>query len=400
MEYFSEQALSYTECLQKIRLKYGERAKVMMQKSVRIGGFLGLFTKEGVELTGILSNEYTKYRSAPSPAARQPLDFEEEKKKVLAAANKTDPTLQMVLSEVRTIKEKIDARVVVQGEEHPTLGRIADLLIQNDFSPPYNKRILDRVKKEFSLDLLDDFDQVQDRVVEWIGESIRIYLPPKPARRPRVLVLVGPTGVGKTTTIAKLAALYGVDLWGKSALSVRMISIDAYRIGAQAQIKKYGEIMQIPVSCVDDSEDLRAAIAANSDADLILIDTIGKSPRDAVKLAEMKQFLGVCGSSAEVHLALAAAVKYGDTKEILQQFEPFNYRSVIITKLDETLQIGGLLSGLAEKGKSISYITDGQQVPKDIHPATVVRCLISLEGFKIDREKIEERFSRGGIENM
>jgi flagellar biosynthesis protein FlhF len=366
----------------------------MMQKSVRIGGFLGLFAKEGVELTGILS-------PIPPAPPRPLLDFEEEKKKVLAAANKTDPTLQMVLSEVRTIKEKIDAQAAVgQGEEHPALGRVTELLTQNDFSPAYVKMILDRAKKELSLELLDDFDYLQDKVVEWIGENIRIYSPPPSLRRPRILVLVGPTGVGKTTTIAKLAAVYGVDLWGKPALSVRMISIDSYRIGAKQQIEIYSNIMGIPVSCAENAEELRAALANNSDADLILVDTIGKSPRDAVKLAEMKQFLGVCGSSAEVHLAMTAATKYGDAKEILQQFEPFNYRSVIMTKLDETLQPGGLLSALAEKGKSISYITDGQQVPKDIHPATVVRCLISLEGFTIDREKIEVRFPPGGPENM
>lgn len=394
MEYFTEQALTYTECLQKIRLKYGERAKVMMQKSVRIGGFLGLFAREGVELTGILS------AFSPSPP-RQPLDFEEEKKKVLAAAGKTDPTLQLVLSEVKTIKEKIDAQASAagQGEKHPTLGRIEELLTRNDFSAPYIKMILDRVKKELSLELLDDFDQVQDTVVEWIGEKIRIYSPPSPPRRPRVLILVGPTGIGKTTTIAKLAALYGVEPWARPALSVRMISIDSFRIGAQQQIKKYSEIMGIPVSCVESNDELRAALANNSDADVILVDTIGKSPRDAVKLAEMKQFLGVCGSSAEVHLALAATTKYSDIKEIFQQFEPFNYRSVIITKLDETLQVGSILSALEEKGKSISYITDGQQVPRDIHPATVVRCLIGLEGFRIDREWIEKRFPPGGPEN-
>jgi len=104
---------------------------------------------------------------------------------------------------------------------------------------------------------------------------------------------------------------------------------------------------------VETFEDLRKTIALYSqDVDLILVDTIGKSPRDNVKLAEMKQLLAACGSNAEVHLALAATTKSSDIREILQQFEPFNYRSVIVTKLDETIRIGNVVSALTERGKA------------------------------------------------
>ncbi|AEF84130.1 flagellar biosynthesis protein FlhF (Flagella-associated GTP-bindingprotein) [Treponema primitia ZAS-2] len=428
VEQFIEQGASYSECLQKVRLKYGERAKVMNYRTIRMGGFLGLFTREGVEMTGYISTDiryatmggYGASSSGLAQGARQPgqtsltshniptaqngqtglanqtLDFEEEKKKILAANNKTDPTLQKLLNEVKTLSEKLDANVRPQGEEHPTLGRLEEIFYQNDFSPGYTKAMLERVRKEFSLEDLGNYDVVQDKVVEWIGETIKIHNTTQSRRKSRILVLVGPTGVGKTTTIAKLAAAYGIDGWGRPPLAVRMITIDGYRIAAKEQLEIYGDIMGIPVSYVNTTDELRKTLAFyENGADLILVDTIGKSPRDAVKLGEMKQFLEVCGSSAEVHLALAASTKYSDIKEIIRQFAPFNFQSVVITKLDETVRVGNVISALEAEGKPVAYITDGQPVDKHIHRASVVRFLINLEGFRINREEIEQRFPPG-----
>jgi flagellar biosynthesis protein FlhF len=204
---------------------------------------------------------------------------------------------------------------------------------------------------------------------------------------------VGPTGVGKTTTIAKLAAAYGVRDWGKRPLRVVMITIDGYRIAAMEQLEKYGDIMKIPVAYARNDQELRKTIAFyQDDVDLVLVDTIGKSPRDAAELGKMKQFLDACGSQAETHLAINASVKFSDIREILRQFAPFNYQAVAITKLDETMRVGNVISALFADGKPISYITDGQGVEKNIHRASVVRLLINLEGFLIDREAIEERF--------
>jgi flagellar biosynthesis protein FlhF len=394
MEYFTEQAASYSECMRKIRAKYGENAKVLMQRSVRVGGFLGLFAGEGVEMSGVIGAE-NRYSADAARTARKPLDPEEEKKKILANLTKSDPAIQQVLAEVRGIKEKLDAGAAkTAAEEHPTIVRIAELLAHNDFSIAFIRATEDRLKKEFSLEKLDDFDSVQTQVVDWIGESVKIYKEDGFQVRPRVMVLVGPTGVGKTTTVAKLAAAYGITGLGGRPLAVRMITIDNYRIAARAQIETYGSIMGIPVSCVQSYDDLRKTIAMYAqDVDLILVDTIGNSPRDYMKLAEMKELLSACGSAADVHLALAATTKASDMREILQQFEPFNYRSVIVTKLDETVRVGNVVSALADRGKAVSFITDGQRVPQDIAKAGVARLLINLEGFRVDRQRVEERFA-------
>ncbi|MDR2633480.1 MAG: flagellar biosynthesis protein FlhF [Treponema sp.] len=413
MEYFTEQALTYTECLNKIRMKYGERFSILNHKSIRLGGFLGLFAKDGVEISGFTSNNVVKNINLgstepvvsrpplgpdpPAGARKSPLDFEEEKRKVLDAANtanKGESGWQLVLKEVQTLKERIDAGPVSQApEEHPTLSRIGEVLGYNDFSLRFSHMILERIKKEFSLDALNDYKAVQDKVIQWIGESIIIYKEEKFQRLPRIMVLVGPTGVGKTTTIAKLAAIFGIGNADRRPLSVRMITIDAFRIGAKEQIEKYGNIMDLPVSYVEDYDDLKKTIAQYSEGvDLILVDTIGKSPRDSAQLGKMKQLLDACGTHAELYLAVAATTKSSDLKEIIRQFEPFNYRSVIITKLDETIRMGNVISVLSDMGKSVSYITDGQKVPSNIQKATVVRFLINLEGFQVNRAKIERLF--------
>jgi flagellar biosynthesis protein FlhF len=415
-----EQGLTYKDCLSKIVAKYGDRIQIVSKRDIQIGGFLGFFARNGVEIEFYIPPHFSKSFAAypdslqknagipgaggvlPEPDFRkEPLNFEESKRRVLAAAGK-DSTQMMILNEVRSLKEKFEtADLSARQENNPAFARIADMLAHNDFSPAYINAILERGRKELSLEDVDNFDQVQSKVVEWIGESILIYREPKDRRVPRIIVLVGPTGVGKTTTIAKLAALFGLRSGEETAPSVRLITIDAFRIGARAQIEAYGDIMGFPVAYVDNYEELKREIAlASEGVDLVLVDTIGKSPRDSAKLGEMKALLNACGSFAEVYLVVSAAVKTSDIQDIIRQFEPFNYRSIILTKLDETSRIGNVISALAEKQKSLAYITNGQKVPHDIHRASVVRLLINLEDFQVNREKMEKRFPPSATDQM
>jgi flagellar biosynthesis protein FlhF len=208
----------------------------------------------------------------------------------------------------------------------------------------------------------------------------------------KVFIVVGPTGVGKTTTIAKLAAVFGVGGSSSSSPKVRIVTIDNYRIAALRQIETYAEIMRIPVSCVESAGEFKSFLAMADGTGLILVDTIGRSPRDLAKLAEMKDVLDAAGARSEIHLAISATTKASDVEEILKTFEPFKYKSVILTKLDETLRIGNVLSVLTASGKPISYIADGQSVPQDIEQASVLRLLMNLDGFHINRERLEKRF--------
>ena len=412
--YFTEQALTFDEAERKAREKYGERLTILMHETVKIpGGIFNLFPKEGVKITGIIPNR-PQYRAGevshlpkPAPAKESTpvtLNFAEEKEKILATAyaGKENVALKEVLAEVKNIKEKLENQGLAGSrEEHPTLNRIDDILILNDFPHSYRKSLLERVRKEISMNGLDNYNSVQDKVLEWIGESVKIYESDKFNVRPRIMILVGPTGVGKTTTIAKLAANFGIDDKANQKRRVALITIDSYRIGARQQLEKYGEVMEFPCYSILDYEEMKKTIAMNADSiDLFLVDTIGRNPRDMIQLGEMKQLLSACGTLAEVHLALAATTKASDIKEILQQFEAFNYRSVIVTKMDETIRAGNVIGTLAEKNKSVSYITNGQKVPTDIRKASVIQFLINLEGFRVNRIKLEEKFPDKGQEHM
>ena len=404
MQYFTEQASSHREALDKVREKYGESAQVLSHRTVRLGGFMGLFAREGVEVSGYIRPEQ---KAASRPAAV--IDLEEEKRKILSlpgalssaqagaqasAQAKADQTMQAVLAELRGLKVQIDdmPRAAAGPEDHEAVMKIDALLALNDFSDAFRREAVARLRRDFTLEGLEDEDEVQAAALEWVGDSISVWREAESGPRPRVLALVGPTGVGKTTTIAKLAAIYAMGMSGERPLSVRMITIDNYRIGARQQIETYGGIMGVPVSCVETAEDLKKTIAFHSDADLILVDTVGKSPRDAVRLAEMQRILAACGPGAELHLALSATTKASDMTQAMRQFEPFDYKAVVLTKLDETDRIGNVISAIAERHKPISYITNGQRVPQDIARASVTRLIMNLEGFRVDRARLEARY--------
>lgn len=425
MEMYTERGENRKDCELKIAEKYKQAFTIYGIRPVKIGGLWGLFGKDGVEVDfyftpvnktlqsppaslhhahAISSQPRPKVGAGEQPAQNPAMDLEEAKEKVLAIVGRNSKQIlaekenlqkqQQILDSLQEIKEKIDSSA--KNEDHPAFAQAAQMLKNNDFSEKYINKMLERLRKELPFETLDNFTAVQDQLLQWIGESISIYEEPAISRRNRVMVFVGPTGVGKTTTIAKLAAHYGVKIQEKPAIAVRMITIDQYRIGAIEQLESFAKIMKLPVFCAKNRQELKNEIAAYSEVtDLFLVDTFGKGPKDAVMLGEMKELLEGCPKWAELHLVLSASTKASDIEEILQQFEPFNYLSVLITKWDETRHIGNVISALAEKGKSVSYITDGQKVPQNIKKATVLRFLLNLEDFKIDREKMENRFPPG-----
>lgn len=178
-----------------------------------------------------------------------------------------------------------------------------------------------------------------------------------------IIALVGPTGVGKTTTLAKLAAQYILQ---HGSEQVALITTDNYRIGAHEQIRTYGRILNVPVYVANNAEDLQGQIQRLTHKRLILIDTAGMSQRD-MRLNEQINTLQLENCRIETYLVMSAAVQYKAMKEIIQAFCHYQPQAAILTKLDETVTLGPCLSAVIEQQLPLAFFTDGQQVPEDIH---------------------------------
>ncbi len=194
-----------------------------------------------------------------------------------------------------------------------------------------------------------------------------------------VVALVGPTGVGKTTTAAKLAARYALRHGNRH---VALVTIDNYRVCAHEQLRTYGRILDIPVKTADSREELRKVLDDLCDRRLVLIDTAGMSQRDS-HLSEQASIL--CGDDMFIKssLVISATSQVSSIQEVIQAFGLFNPASLIMTKLDEATSLGGALDIATQYGVPISYVCDGQQVPEDLHMARaydlVNRCVDIVE---------------------
>lgn len=180
----------------------------------------------------------------------------------------------------------------------------------------------------------------------------------------KVVALIGPTGVGKTTTLAKIAAGFVLD----KQVKVALITADTYRISAVEQLKTYSDIIGLPLDIVYNQEELRKAIRKHDDKDLILIDTAGRSQYNEYQLEELKTLLKA-NSRIEKHLVLSATTKERDARDVIENFSFCNPKRIIFTKVDETSSLGIILNLLYEKDMALSYLADGQSVPDDIKPA-------------------------------
>jgi flagellar biosynthesis protein FlhF len=182
---------------------------------------------------------------------------------------------------------------------------------------------------------------------------------------PKIIALVGPTGVGKTTTTAKLAAMYAMHKGAKVAL----VTTDNFRVGAFEQLKTYSKIMGVPLEIAVTSQELANATETHSDKDLIIIDTAGRSPKDHGRLDELKALLD-SGLDIEMHLCLSATTRDKELSDAIANFSILPISSLLFTKLDEAENLGSIVNTHHRSKLPLSYFTNGQMVPEDIVVAT------------------------------
>ena len=202
----------------------------------------------------------------------------------------------------------------------------------------------------------------------------------------KVMMFVGPTGVGKTTTIAKLAARHSYILEKRSKVGI--ITLDTYRIGAVEQLFEYAKMMRLPIEDVVDPNDFNIALNSLSHCDLILIDTVGSSQYDKQKLLKLESFIKKSDFKIDVNLVLSAGCKLEDLEDIYKNFSFLDIDTLVFTKFDETKAFGTVFSLIYNTNKPVSYFSIGQEVPDDIVTASsdfLVNCI--LEGFNMKKDE-------------
>ncbi len=252
-------------------------------------------------------------------------------------------------------------------------------LIQSEVAEEIAVDILRTVQRNARPEQLNNAIWVRERIVEQIERLIPTAGPIERRRvnGPHIVALIGPTGVGKTTTVAKLAA----NLKLREKKSVGLITIDTYRIAAIDQLRRYADLIGVRLEVVGSPEELPEAIAALGPVDHVLIDTAGRSPNDTLKLNELGRFLELAEPD-EVHLVLSSTCGGRATELAIERFGQLRVDKVLLTKLDEAAQMGTVLSAVRRINKGLSYITTGQDVPDDIEVGTARRIarLILGEG--------------------
>jgi flagellar biosynthesis protein FlhF len=301
-------------------------------------------------------------------------DLEEIKKLLLATLAKsqeggTKDVQWPVVDDSGSLKGQSGADLL------PDDSPLARELASSGVSTELIRKIVDTLN---TLPLQSGNQTVKGRLSETLGRLIKFAGTLKLKKNsPRIIALVGPTGVGKTTTTAKLAAMYALNRGNKVAL----ITMDIFRVGAVEQLKTYSRIMGIPLEVASTPKELEKAVEKHSACDLIFIDTAGRSHKDKEKLDEMKNFLEN-KIPMEVYLCLSATTKDRELEEILNRFRIFQVSKVVFTKIDECESFGNMVNLLMKDNLQIAYFTTGQRVPEDIEIATPAKLadMIFREG--------------------
>ena len=262
------------------------------------------------------------------------------------------------------VKEEVkeeESKIKNQGSKIQHL--LHNKFINNEINEKYIDMLLEDIEnvpdKKETLDSV--LSKVYQRIVLKLGQPEIINL--EEGNKPRICFFVGSTGVGKTTTIAKIAAVFKLEKKAKVAL----ITSDTYRIAAIDQLKQYAKMLEMPIRVVYTPKDMEEAVKDYYGYDLLLVDTAGRSPSNQEQCDELADLIECVDEELrEVYLVLSATTKYKDLKQIVETYRDMSEYRLLFTKLDETGCYGNILNIRLDTGAPISYTTSGQDVPKDI----------------------------------
>jgi len=379
------------EVMKLVRSELGNDAIILNSRVIQTGGFLGLFKKRGIEVVAALDspatqmvnsiNKENQYQDNEStPLIRETM---KEQKRIPDNDQKVLIGMQEELDELKTlIKSTSFNHNHVNDEKSDgislpsTILKVKQMLVKQELSNLVIDELINRLMEEW---YKQGRNLSYEEVVQFAKKSLIEQINGIPfggiTFNKKYINVVGPTGVGKTTTLAKIASLYILNYKKKIAF----ITTDTYRIGAIEQLKTYANILNVPVEVCYNSEDFQLATQKYASYDLVFIDTAGRNFRNAKYVEDLKNMIDF-NQDIETYLVLSLTSKQIDIEEIIKQFSEIHIDKFIFTKADETATYGSMYNIIHRENKGIAYITNGQDVPDDLVMVTSEKIVDLIVG--------------------
>jgi len=392
------QGKTEAEAMEAAKKELGDGVVLMNVKTIKPKGIMRLFKSAVVEITVAKEEESeqqvkatpVKKEDAPPKQEKKPAEPTPEEKILLERLNSLETLLEKQInreekdeSDKKTDNKDEEKTEAVNSEEEDRNREILEMirttLVENEMDEKYVDSILKEVEKSIKpgVPMEHILAHVYQRMILRFGKPEPVTAAEK---GPKVVFFVGTTGVGKTTTIAKIASKFIVEEKKKVAL----LTADTYRIAAAEQLRTYANILEVPFRVVYTEDEIGDAIEHFQEFDYILVDTAGHSHHNEDQRDTMAQFVNFTKEKAEteVYLVLSATTKYKDLLSIADSYKELGEYKLIFTKLDETVTYGNLLNLKLYTNASMSYITCGQNVPDDIESFNAQSTVKKLLGGK------------------
>ncbi|ADE16634.1 GTP-binding signal recognition particle SRP54 G- domain protein [Nitrosococcus halophilus Nc 4] len=361
------------QAIRQVREAMGADAVILSNRSV----------DGGVEIVAATDYEDTVLEQASDSRHRQEAEPLPERRPVPNAPRdeSQEPLLLEMRQEMKTLRNLVETQLSdlawgELGRRHPLKAQLLRRLIGLDLVPELCRQLAAQVSNS------NDPHQIWQQAVQVLTDLIPIA-DDDTLTTGGIVALIGPTGVGKTTSVAKIAARFALR---RGIHSVALVTTDSFRIGAQEQLHTYGRILGVPVKVAQDRQALEEILDGLLDRQLVLIDTAGMSQRD---MHLTKQFAMLAGGGPKIrnYLVLSAATQSSALDEVVQQFNRVELSGCILTKIDEAASLGGIVSTVIRHQLPLAYISDGQRVPEDFGAARAQHLVHLLTEYACEREK-------------